>query len=168
MISIKGLFETHLTVCDLNRSAALYGDVLELSLAARFDDRRCAFYRVGPNRDAMIGLWEVGNGPQRMQLHTAIRVDIEDLLSACDSLRRADVVPLDFTGHPTSEPTVLCWMPAVAVYFLDPDGNLLEFLAMLPEAPRPELGIVNWSRWKTRTVANAPSAIDCGDDGGST
>jgi lactoylglutathione lyase len=66
MISIKGLFETHLTVCDLNRSAAFYGEVLALSLAARFDDRRCAFYWVGPNRDAMVGLWEVGNGPHNV------------------------------------------------------------------------------------------------------
>ncbi len=166
MISIKGLFETHLTVCDLNRSVAFYGDVLKLPLAARFDDRRCAFYWVGPNRDAMIGLWEVGNGPQRMQLHTAFRVDIVDLLSACEGLRQADVVPLDFAGQPTSEPAVLCWMPAAAVYFLDPDGHLLEFLAMLPDEPRPELGIVNWTDWKTRTVAAVPLANDHDQVGG--
>lgn len=67
-----------------------------------------------------------------------------------------------------SEPAVLCEMPAAVVYFLDPDGNQLEFLAMLPEEPRPELGIVNWTRWKTRAVAHVPSAIDCGENGGST
>jgi len=42
---------------------------------------------------------------------------------------------------------VLAWMPAVSVYFHDPDGNLLELLSMLPDVPRPELGVVSWSRW---------------------
>jgi len=32
---------------------------------------------------------------------------------------------------------VLAWMPAVSVYFRDPDYNLLEFIMMLPgPAPR--------------------------------
>jgi hypothetical protein len=38
-------------------------------------------------------------------------------------------------------------MPAAAVYFRDPDGHLLEYLAMLDEAPKPDLGIVPWSEW---------------------
>ena len=41
------------------------------------------------------------------------------------------------------------WMPAASLYFNDPDGNLLEFIAMLPEAQRPEMGIVTWSEWLT-------------------
>jgi lactoylglutathione lyase len=36
-------------------------------------------------------------------------------------------------------------MPAAAVYFRDPDGHELEYLAMLEETPRPDLGIVPWS-----------------------
>jgi hypothetical protein len=38
-------------------------------------------------------------------------------------------------------------MPAASLYFHDPDGNLLEFLAMLDESPKPLMGIVNWSGW---------------------
>src|SRR6266516_4240838 len=34
-----------------------------------------------------------------------------------------------------------------ALYLRDPDGNMLEFLSMLPNSPQPELGIVGWSRW---------------------
>jgi lactoylglutathione lyase len=41
-------------------------------------------------------------------------------------------------------------MPAAAVYFLDPDGNQLEFITMLPDTPRPELGIVPWRDWPAR------------------
>jgi lactoylglutathione lyase len=38
-------------------------------------------------------------------------------------------------------------MPAAAVYFRDPDGHRLEYLAMLAEKPRPDRGIVSWSPW---------------------
>jgi lactoylglutathione lyase len=50
-----------------------------------------------------------------------------------------------FFGQPTHEPTVIGWMPAAAVYFRDPDGHMLEYLAMLVE-PAGE-GIVPWSEW---------------------
>jgi len=40
---------------------------------------------------------------------------------------------------------VIGWMPAAAVYFRDPDGHLLEYLAMLEGTARPALGIVPWS-----------------------
>jgi lactoylglutathione lyase len=58
--------------------------------------------------------------------------------------------PRDFDGNPTDEPVVLTWMPAASLYFHDPDGNLLEFLAMLPDAPRPELGVIGWTDWLQR------------------
>lgn len=150
MIPIGGLFEAHLTVETLQRSIEFYGDVLRLPLARRFDDRRCAFFWIGPQQDSMLGLWEVGSGPQRMQLHIAFRVDVADLLHACAQLQQAGIVPFDFSGNATREPAVLCWMPAAAVYFHDPDGHLLELLAMLPEDPRPELGILDWTSWQRK------------------
>ena len=45
------------------------------------------------------------------------------------------------------ESVVIAWMPAASLYLRDPDGNMLEFLSMLPNSPQPELGIVGWSRW---------------------
>jgi lactoylglutathione lyase len=42
-------------------------------------------------------------------------------------------------------------MPAAAVYFRDPDGHLLEYLAMLDAPPRPDDGIVSWSRWASES-----------------
>ncbi len=109
----------------------------------------------------------MGNGPQRRQRHPACRVDIESFLIACECLRPADVVPLDFDGQPTGEPLVLC-RPAAAVSFLDSGGKLLEFLAMLPNTPRPALGIVNATRWKTHPCAVVPLATDRGQAGGLT
>jgi hypothetical protein len=41
-------------------------------------------------------------------------------------------------------------MPAAAVYFRDPDNNLLEFITMLPDPPRADLGVLSWSDWVRR------------------
>jgi lactoylglutathione lyase len=43
---------------------------------------------------------------------------------------------------------VIAWMPGAAVYFRDPDGHQLEYLAMLDEEPDLEAGILPWSQWR--------------------
>jgi lactoylglutathione lyase len=113
-------------------------------------ERRVAFYWLGGAGTSMLGLWEAGASPQRMSLHPAFRTDLPDLLEAPGRLRAAGIVPLDFFGSPSDEVSVLAWMPAASVYFHDPDGNLLEFLAMLPEAPQPERGVISWIQWQGR------------------
>lgn len=45
-------------------------------------------------------------------------------------------------------------MPA-AVYFFDPDGHQLEYLAMLPDASRAALGVLPYSDWKRRQQSPA-------------
>ena len=148
MIPILDLFETHLTVSDLTRSMRFYGETLGLELAQVFPERKAAFYWIGGRGNSMLGLWETGTGPQRLMLHVAFTVDAASLLEAPARLRSAGVTPLDFAGLPADEPVVLAWMPALSLYFRDPDGNHLEFLAMLPDPPEPGLGVVTWSRWR--------------------
>jgi len=157
IISIDNLFESHLTVADLQRSMAFYGNILGLELAQLVNERKAAFYWIGPKRDSMLGIWEVGTSPQKMSLHIAFSVTLQNILEAPARLRAANIVPRDFVGNPTDEPVVLAWMPAASLYFHDPDGNLLEFISMLPEPPRPELGVIIWSGWKELHRSAAPN-----------
>lgn len=146
-VPVRGLFETHLTVADVGRSVGFYRDVVGLELALDLPERNAAFLWVGEPGGAMLGLWSLGSAPMGMTLHVAFDVGLEDLLDAPRSLEARGVEPLSFFGTPATEPSVIGWMPAAAVYFRDPDGHQLEYLAMLDESPRPELGIVAWSDW---------------------
>ena len=149
-VAVGALFETHLTVSDLSRSVAFYRDVVGVRLALELPERGAAFFWIPEPGRAMLGLWSLGSAPVGLSLHVAFTTSLDDVLGACERLRALDVVPLSFHAHETTEPSVIGWMPAAAVYFRDPDGHLLEYLAMLDEPPRPELGIVPWSEWTGR------------------
>ena len=146
-VPLSGLFETHLTVSDLDRSVAFYRDVVGLDPAFEVPDRGAAFLWVAGPGNAMLGLWSAGSAPMSLSLHIAFSTSLQHVLEACDRLRGLGVVPLSFFGTETSEPSVIGWMPAAAVYFRDPDGHLLEYLAMLDAQPQPDVGIVPWSQW---------------------
>ena len=146
-ISVGGLFETHLTVGDLDRAVAFYRDVVGLSVAFETPERGAAFLWIGDPGEAMLGLWALGSAPFGVSLHIAFKTAIADVLGACDRLRSSGVTPLSFFATETTEPSVIGWMPAVAVYFRDPDGHLLEYLGMLDDPPRADLGILTWSEW---------------------
>ena len=146
-VPATGLFESHLTVSDLGRSVTFYREVVGLPLALELPERGAAFFWIGAPGEAMLGLWSLGSSPVGLSLHVAFRASLDDVLGACDRLRSLGVTPLSFDAIETAEPSVIGWMPAAAVYFRDPDGHLLEYLAMLDEPARPERGIVSWSQW---------------------
>ncbi len=150
VLTPSGLFETHLNVSSLDRSVAFYRDVVGLELAHLIEGRAVAFFWIGGRGHAMLGLWAGSSSPNRMSLHVAFSLPLGDVLATPARLRAAGVEPLDFWAQPTGEPTVLGWMPAATVYFRDPDGHSLEVLAMLDEAPRPDLGNLPWSEWRRR------------------
>jgi ribosomal protein S18 acetylase RimI-like enzyme len=143
----SALFETHLTVGDLDRSVAFYRDVVGLPVALELPERGAAFLWIGGRGEAMLGLWSLGSAPLGLSLHIALRASLEDVLAACVALRSAGIAPLSFFAQETTEPSVIAWMPAAAVYFRDPDGHLIEYLAMLDAAAQPDRGIVPWSEW---------------------
>jgi lactoylglutathione lyase len=146
-IPVRRLFETHLTVSDLQRSISFYRDVVGLKLAFEASERDVAFFWIGDSGRSMLGLWSLGTAPLCLTLHLAFDVALDDLLDAPKVLKTQGLKPLSFFGVETTEPSVICWMPAASVYFRDPDGHTLEYLTMLDKEPRPDLGIIPWSEW---------------------
>ena len=146
-VPIRRLFESHLTVSDLQRSVSFYRDLVGLPLALEVPERNAAFFWVGEAGDSLLGLWSLGSAPLGLTLHVAFEVAMNDLLDAPKRLEALGITPLSFFGAETTELSVIGWMPAAALYFRDPDGHLLEYLTMLNEDPRPDLGIVSWSEW---------------------
>lgn len=153
-----GLFETHIDVADLDRACRFYGDTLGLE-QGRFDPaRRVAFYWIGPRGEAMLGLWEKPAAQIQPQ-HFAFRASIEDVLDrAVPFLQERNLTPRNFLNDGTERPMVFGWMPALALYFRDPDGHSLEFIAMLPDPPRPEVNVVSWEEWQ-RLHGRVPDSV---------
>ncbi|WP_299568647.1 hypothetical protein [uncultured Pedobacter sp.] len=38
-------------------------------------------------------------------------------------------------------------MPAIAIYFNDPDGHYLEFISIIEGEAKPELGVISYEEW---------------------
>jgi catechol 2,3-dioxygenase-like lactoylglutathione lyase family enzyme len=102
---------------------------------------------MGAPRETMLGLWEIHTSPVFIRSHIAFRVTLADVERSVGELRAAGLTPRN--GETTiDEPVVLAWMPAASVYFDDPDGHSLEFIALLDDPPRPDLGSVPLSQWR--------------------
>jgi catechol 2,3-dioxygenase-like lactoylglutathione lyase family enzyme len=144
---IKGLYETHLFVENLEVSINFYKNVLKLALCHFEADRRVAFFWIGKPQEAMLGLWEKP-ASQIDKRHFAFRCEKDFiLLEATKFLKDHRLTPYNFLKDGTDQPMVFAWMPAIAIYFNDPDGHFLEFIAILEGEPRPELGVVSYEEW---------------------
>lgn len=156
---IKGLFETHLNVSDLERSVKFYRDVLELKIAYEQPERHVTFFWIGGHNQYMLGLWQTT--PEEIQRqHFAFTISLDDMRGAKQYLLDKGLTPRNFLNNGTQDPMVFGWMPAVAIYFPDPDGHSLEFIAPLDDEARPDLGIVAWDEWEGLTAKETSTAGD--------
>lgn len=154
---VRGVFEGHLVVSNLERSALFYEQVLGLEPALAVEGIR--FYWVGGRGAGLLALWQHDpnavrhdlTAPDRSSMsrqHLAFSVSPPDFKGAVQGLTERGVRVQNFRGETEAPPLVHAWMPAVSVYFPDPDGHALELIAMLPDPPRPDLGIVAWNEWE--------------------
>ena len=150
IVPIEGLWETHLTVSDLERSIAFYRDTLGLVLAHRVPERHAAFFWIGQPRQAMLGLWGIHSSPLALRLHFAFQVTLDNAVAAVAALQGAGLRPRSGAGETIAEPEVIPWIPAASVYFDDPDGHSLEYIAMLPDQPAPTAPRMALSEWRRR------------------
>lgn len=150
---IDGLFETHIHVTSLEQSMTFYGEVLGLEFAHQEPERRVAFYWIGQRGNAMLGVWEKPASEVQRQ-HFAFRSSADHILEKANGwLHQRDLKPRNFFDDGSEQPMVFGWMPALAIYFRDPDGHSLEFISMLPGDPRPELGVTTWDEWQSANQA---------------
>ena len=144
---IKGLYETHLFVQDINRSTHFYGEVMGLEQCHYEAARRAAFFWIGKPRQQMLGLWEVPKEQIDVR-HFAFECEAEWILNESIPWLKERGLPFrNFLNDGTERPMVFAWMPAIAIYFDDPDGHSLEFIGLLDGKPRPEKGIVSYDEW---------------------
>ncbi|KPH13993.1 VOC family protein [Chryseobacterium sp. ERMR1:04] len=143
---IKGLYETHLQVSDLEKSVEFYTEVLGLTLAHYDENRPIAFLWIGDDKKAMLGLWEQKENLQKR--HFAFTCDKEFILNSAESfLNDRRLKPYNFLKNKSEKPMVFSWMPALAIYFDDRDGNQLEFISILEGDSQPELGVISYEEW---------------------
>jgi lactoylglutathione lyase len=147
---IKGLYETHIQVSNLEEAVTFYTEVLGLRLAHRDENRPVVFLWIGEGKESMLGLWEQKENLQTR--HFAFTADKDDILQhSVNYLENKNLKPYNFLKDGLSQPMVFAWMPALAVYFNDPDGNQLEFIAVLEGEGRPDLGVLSYEDWLSRT-----------------
>ncbi|MCA0132138.1 VOC family protein [Winogradskyella alexanderae] len=146
---IKGLYETHLFVEDLERSVAFYKDILGLTLCRFNPERKVAFFWIGEDKQAMLGLWERPKDEIDIR-HFAFECDPEWVLNeSVNFLKSHNLVFWNFLQDDNEQPMVFCWMPAISIYFKDPDGHDLEFIGILPGPTQPveEKRVVTYAEW---------------------
>jgi catechol 2,3-dioxygenase-like lactoylglutathione lyase family enzyme len=146
---IKGLYETHLFVENLERSIDFYSKKMELEQCRFSDERRIAFFWIGKEKQFMLGLWEK---PKE-------QIDIRHFAFECDPdwiqneslnyLKSRNINSWNFLNDGTKGPMVFVWMPAIAIYFNDPDGHELEFIGVLNGTPKSddEKRVVSYKEW---------------------
>jgi len=152
------LYETHLPVKDSERSSLFYRKVVGLQFAYRDPARDIVFLWIGTGRRSMLGLWGPGTafGQQPSKRHFAIAVSLPKLLRAGEQLYAHHVITTNFRGRRTTEPSVIGWMPSAQLYFSDPDGHSVEYIALLKDAP--DSGFIgSLSEWRRRSLTKRSS-----------
>ncbi|WP_448702509.1 VOC family protein [Mucilaginibacter sp. AW1-3] len=151
---ISGLYETHLFVEDLQRSIVFYRDTLGLELAHIEPERKIAFFWIGKTKEAMLGLWEKPKDQIDIR-HFAFTSTVDDVLNnAVPWLKQRGLKPYNFFNDGTERPMVFAWMPAIAIYFDDPDGHCLEFIAILEGDGRADLGVISYEEWVGKNTSD--------------
>ncbi|SOC42579.1 VOC family protein [Ureibacillus acetophenoni] len=127
---IKGLYEAHLPVSNLERSIEFYK---KLGFWFAWRDEDTAFFWIEEGI-SWIGLWvgEEHQTPYHPSLrHIAFRVDYEDLKQSLTWLESIQVEAVPFGGRTSIQPFIRPDQGNASVYFNDPDGNSLELMCYI-------------------------------------
>ena len=146
---ILGLYETHLFVENLERSIEFYKNVLGLKQCRLENERRASFFWIGEDKKAMLGLWEKEKEEIELR-HFAFQCDTKWVLNeSINFLKSHNLNYWNFLQDDNEQPMVFYWMPAISIYFNDPDGHYLEFIGVLPGTTKTseEKRVVTYDDW---------------------
>ena len=96
----------------------------------------------------MLGLWEKPKEEINSR-HFVFECDPNWVINeSVDYLKKKNIKCWDFLKDGIERPMVFAWMPAIPIYFDDPDGHVLEFIGLLEGKSKPENGIVSYEEWE--------------------
>lgn len=130
---IKGLYEAHLPVSDINTSIEFYQD---LGLELVYTGPRVTFFWIEKGK-SWLGLWpsEHARTPYHPSIrHIAFYVELEDLKRAQTWLKSRGIEVRDAFGVVAKDQPLILQNGVTyhaAIYFDDPDGNSLELITPL-------------------------------------
>ena len=91
----------------------------------------------------------IGGVCHGLGLHTGIAPIIWRVIAVFTPSILIYIIFWNFLQDDKEKPMVFCWMPAISIYFSDPDGHYLEFIGILPGKSRPdeEKRVVTYEQW---------------------
>jgi len=119
MLPIRGVYEIAIKVKDLTQAEPFYREVLDLEVGLRDETRKWLFLRAGGEAGMVVLQEDKSDWPLQ---HFAFTVNAADIEQAASLLRER--------GVEVEGPVFHQWMPAMSLYFEDPDGNALELCAV--------------------------------------
>jgi catechol 2,3-dioxygenase-like lactoylglutathione lyase family enzyme len=149
---IKGLYEAHLPVSNISKSIAFYSS---LGLELAHQGEAVTFFWIEKGK-SWLGLWETEKveTPYHPSLrHIAFHVELNDLTAAKEWLEKRGInVREAFNFAPEQQPIVLPNNPQshAALYFNDPDGNSLEFIAPLRIDEEIDFKMMELTEWNKK------------------
>lgn len=150
---IKGLYEAHLPVSNLQKSIEFYQ---KLDLEIAYQSERAVFFWIKKGK-SWLGLWATDKvkTPYHPSLrHVAFQIDRKDMEKSKNWLKEKGIaIKPDFGFSGEEQPLVLNNNPQAhaAIYFEDPDGNSLEFISPLRldfEEVFEKMTLEEWERTK--------------------
>lgn len=149
LMMMTGLYEAHLPVSDIKASIAFY-EKLELTLA--YENERVAFLWIEKGK-SWLGLWKTDIS--HIPYHPSTRHVAFQIKTSSIEQIKAWLIQKGITIHPMfgfseeQQPLVLDNPPQfhAAIYFLDPDGNLLECIAPLDLDSADDHEMMTYEDW---------------------
>ncbi len=155
---IQGIYETHVHVRNIAQAKEFYEEKLGLKPELEIKGRGVVFYSLSMSGQ-VLGIWEK-SAEEWKKSHFAFKINFGEIKQATNWLKNRGIETREAFGLKPIEPLVHTWGPMASIYFLDPDGNSLEFASTLPEPPEDDARVIYLSEWEEETQKSGNTVED--------